>query len=101
MAAYIISRLEVVDNEAYQEYRERLPGMTEAFGGRIVCRGEVVDVLGGEKPSGRHRIVVLEFSDVEQARQWHTAPENSPEYGELRALRNRAANAILTVIDGD
>lgn len=101
MAAYVIAHLEVVDSEAYAEYRSRLPGMLEAFGGKLLCRGDIVDVIGGEAPSGHHRIIVMEFSGVEQAQGWHSAPQNSPEYAELRELRNRATNTVLTIVNGD
>ena len=101
MAAYVIAHLEVIDSEAYAEYRERLPGMLEAFGGKRLGRGDIVEVIGGETPSGRHRIILMEFQSLEEARGWHTAPQNSPDYAELRALRNRATNAVLTIISGD
>ena len=101
MAAFVVAHLEVVDSEAYAEYRQRLPGMVEAFGGKLLGRGDIVEVIGGETPSGRHRMIVMEFPDVEQARGWHSAPQSSPEYSELRELRNRATNAVLTIVSGD
>ncbi len=75
--------------------------MIEAFGGKLLGRGDIAEVPGAETPAGRHRIILMEFPTVEQARGWHTAPENSPEYAELRAMRNRSANAILTLVSGD
>ena len=101
MAAYVIAHLEVVDSEAYAEYRQRLPGMLEAFGGKLLGRGDIAEVIGSETPSGHHRIILMEFPSVEEARGWHTAPQNSPDYGELRELRNRATNAVLTIVNGD
>ena len=101
MAAFVIAQLEVIDSQAYAEYRQRLPGMLEAFGGKLLGRGDVVEVIGGETPSGHHRMIVMEFPTEEQARGWHTAPQNSPDYRELRELRNRATNTVLTVVRGD
>ena len=101
MAAFVIARLEILDSEAYAEYRQRLPGMLEAFGGKLLGRGDIVEVIGGETPSGHHRIIAMEFPTVEDARGWHTAPQNSPDYAELRELRNRATNAVLTIVSGD
>ena len=101
MAAYVIAHLEVTDSEAYAEYRKRVPGMIEAFGGKLLGRGDIAEVIGAETPAGRHRIILMEFPTVEQARGWHTAPESSPEYAELRAMRNRSANAILTIVSED
>lgn len=101
MAAFVIAHLEVLDSTVYEEYRQRLPGMLESFGGKLLGRGDIVEVIGGETPSGRHRIIVMEFPNVEQARGWHTAPAESSQYAELRELRNRSTNAILTVVRGD
>lgn len=101
MAAYAFVHIEVVDSEAHAEYRRRVGPMLEAYGGRIIARGDVVEVIGGEMPSGRHRMLVLEFPTVEQARGWHTLPESSPEYADLRAVRNRSGNAVLTIVDGN
>ena len=101
MAAFLIAHLEVVDSEAYAEYRQRFPGMLEAFGGKLLGRGDIAEVIGSETPSGHHRIILMEFAGVEEARGWHTAPQNSPDYGELRELRNRATNTVLTIENGD
>lgn len=101
MAAYVISQIEVLDAETYAEFRRRFPGMVEAFGGKLLGRGDVVDVIGAEALSGHHRIIIMEFPTVEQARGWDKAPENSPEYAELRALRNKAGNVVLTIVSGD
>lgn len=101
MAAYVFVDIEVVDSEAQAEYRQRVGPMVEAYGGRVLGRGDVVEVVGGEMPSGRHRMILLEFPTVEQARGWHTLPERSPEYAELRELRNRVGNTVLTIVDGN
>ena len=101
MAAYVVVQMEIIDSEAYAEYRQRVPGMIEAFGGKLLGRGGIAEVIGAETPAGRRRIILMEFPTVEQARGWHTAPESSPEYAELRAMRNRSANAILTLVSGD
>ena len=101
MPAYISVNVEVVNSEALAEYRQRLGPMLEAYGGRIMGRGEVVEVIGGEMPSGRHRMILMEFPTIELARGWHTSPESSAEYAELRELRDRVGNAVLTIVDGD
>ena len=101
MAAYVISNLDIRDKEAYAEFRQRFPGMVEAFGGKLLGRGDVVEIIGEEMPSGYHRVIIMEFPTVEQARAWDTAPQNSPEYAELRALRNKSGNAVLTIVSGD
>ena len=101
MAAFVIAHLEVIDSEAYSEYRQRLPGMLEAFGGKLLGRGDIAEVIGSETPSGHHRIILMEFATMDDARGWHTAPQSSPDYADLRELRNRATNAVLTIVNGD
>ena len=101
MAAYIVAHLEILDNEAYADYRQRVQGMIEAFGGKMLGRGDVVDVIGGEMPPGHHRIIIMEFPTLEQAREYQTLPPNHPEYAEIRALRDRTSNPVLFVVSGD
>ena len=101
MAAFVVAHLEVVDCEDHSEYRLRLPGMLETFGGKMLGRGDIVEVIGGETPSGHHRMIVMEFGSEEDAKGWHTAPQNSPDYAELRELRNKATNTVLTIVSGD
>ena len=91
----------MTDSEAYAEFRPRVQGMVEAAGGKMLVGGDIVEVIGGETPSGRHQIIVLEFPTVEQARGWDTLPQTSPPHAELRAMRDRAANVVLTVVSGD
>ena len=101
MAAYVIAHSEVLDSGAYAEYRQRLPGMLEAFGGMLLGQRDIAEVIGGETPSGHHRTILMEFPTVEEARGWHTAPQNSPDYSEPRELRNRAPIAVLTIMSGN
>ena len=101
MSAYIVAHLDILDSEAYAEYRDRVRGMIEAYGGTLVGRGDVVEVIGGEKPSGRHRIIIMEFPTVEQAQAYHTLPPSHPEYSEIRALRDRTSNTVFYIVDGE
>jgi uncharacterized protein (DUF1330 family) len=42
------------------------------------------------------RLVILEFSSVEQAKNWL----NSPEYAPARALRHQYARTNMVVVEG-
>lgn len=101
MAGYIFVNTQVLDAEALGEYRQRIGAMVGAFDGRILSRGEVVEVIGADKPSGRNRMIVLEFPNVEKALEYNNFRENSPENAEVRALRMRAGNVVFTIVDGD
>ena len=101
MAAYIFVNAQVLDAEGLREYRGRIGEMVGAFDGKLLTRGEVVEVIGAEKPPGRSRMIVLEFPNVEKALEYNDFRENSPENEEVRALRRRAGNVVFTIVDGD
>ena len=94
MAGYAIIDTEITDKEAYSEFIERVPAVVKSYGGRFVVRGGAVEVVQGDwNPS---RLVIIEFDSAEQALNW----ENSPEFAELRELRNGASNSNVIVIEG-
>lgn len=101
MAAYVILTVDVVDEGALAQYRDRAPQMAEAYGGKLLGRGDVVEVAGGEMPANRRRMIVFEFESLDQARIWHTLPQPSAEHAEIRELRNRAGKTTTTFIDGN
>lgn len=94
MAAYLIADVEVTDARAYQDYRERVPAVIAAYGGRYLVRGGTVERLEGN--TSLHRVVVLEFADMPTLKAFYV----SPEYQELIAIRQRAARANLFAVEG-
>ncbi len=94
MTAYIIVRIEVNDPEQFQKYRDAVSPNIKAFGGDYAVRGGEVEVLEGSD-DGR-RLVVLEFPSKDQAKTWW----NSPEYAEVKALRNGAATLDAILVEG-
>ncbi len=94
MPAYLIGDVEVIDSVAYEEYRQKVPAVIAAYGGRYLARGGVVELLEGNwSPK---RCIVLEFPSLDQFKTWW----NSPEYQPLKALRERAARSNLVVTEG-
>ena len=94
MAAYVIAEVNVTDPSLYEDYKKLVPATVEKYGGRFAVRGGAVDSReGGWKPS---RLVVLEFPSMAQARKWY----DSPEYAPALALRLKAANAKLILVEG-
>lgn len=94
MPAYVILDVKVTDRELYEEYKSLSgPAMTP-YGGRFLIRGGSSEVLEGDwRP---HRMVVLEFPDIEKARAWW----NSPEYAEPKKLRQGASRGNMILVDG-
>jgi uncharacterized protein (DUF1330 family) len=94
MAAYVIAEVNVHDAKLYEDYKKLVPATVEKFGGRFAVRGGKVDSReGGWNPA---RLVVLEFPSMEQARKWY----ESPDYAPALAMRLKAANARLILVEG-
>lgn len=94
MAAYIVANVEVSDRVAYEEYRQQVPAVIAAHGGRFLARGGAAEVLEGETLA--HRMVILEFPSMAQAQAFY----HSPEYQRLVAIRQRASRASLLAVEG-
>ena len=94
MAAYVIVEVNVTDPKLYDEYRKLVPPTVQKYGGHFVVRGGTVESKEGNwHPS---RMVVLEFPSMDQARKWY----HSPEYAPALAIRHKAANAKLILVEG-
>ncbi|MSQ88447.1 MAG: DUF1330 domain-containing protein [Betaproteobacteria bacterium] len=94
MAAYLIAEVEITDPKAYEEYRQIAPATIAQYGGRYVVRGGAVEAKeGGWAPS---RMVVVEFASLDQARKWY----HSPEYAPALAIRTRAGNSKVILVEG-
>ena len=94
MAAYIIADIDVFDPEGYAEYRAKVPAMIAAHGGRYLTRGGAVEPLEG--PWAPKRCVILEFPDMQRARDFF----HSTDYAPLKAIRERTARGSLVIVEG-
>ena len=94
MPAYLIVQLKVTDPDKFARYREAVPGVVEAFGGRYLVRGPAVDVLEGTH-DGR-RVVLFEFPSTEAIKRFW----NSPEYAKVKPLRQDAAEVDAWAVPG-
>jgi uncharacterized protein (DUF1330 family) len=94
MSAYVIVETDIHDPEQYEQYKAASPGAVAAGGGRFVVRGGELAVLEGDwSPS---RLVVLEFEDLEAAKQWYA----SDQYQEVKKLRDGAARLNMVAVQG-
>jgi uncharacterized protein (DUF1330 family) len=94
MAAYLIADVEVIDQTAYEQYRQKAPATIAAYGGRYVARGGTTEVLEGSWSP--RRCVIVEFPSMEQLKAWWASPEYTP----LRAIRELAARSNLVATQG-
>ncbi|RTZ45543.1 DUF1330 domain-containing protein [Candidimonas sp. SYP-B2681] len=89
MSAYAIGHLEHVNmGTDIVQYLQQIDATLAPFGGRFLIHGDPIDVLEGNLEGD---IIVIEFPDIGDARQWYT----SPAYRAILPLRT--ANSIGTV----
>ena len=101
MATYVFVDADVIDEAAQAEYRNRAAGVVQAYGGRVMARGDVVEILDGT-PAVRRRLIALEFPTVEQASAWSRLEDGTQEHQEVRELRNRAFKMnSINIVEGD
>jgi uncharacterized protein (DUF1330 family) len=94
MAVYMILEIEVLDEETYAQYKERVPATLPKYGGRYLVRGgEVTPLSGNWHPE---RIVIVEFPSAEHFQSWLT----SPEYSELAQIRLRSTKSKAVMVEG-
>jgi uncharacterized protein (DUF1330 family) len=94
MSAYVIVEMTVTDSLRIEDYRKLAGASVAQYGGRFVVRGgRSVTFDGDWRPQ---RLVVLEFSDLEQAKRWHA----SPEYRAACQIRDRAASTRMVAVEG-
>ncbi len=94
MAAYVVLDVEVTDPQAYEAYKKRSGEVLAQYGGRFLARGGPHEVLEGTWEP--HRIVILEFDSVDQAKAWWSAPE----YAEPKAIRQSASRGNMVLVTG-
>lgn len=88
MTAYaLFDNIEVTDPAKLAEYTSRVRTVVENHGGRYLAVGGQVDVAEGE-PTLTYP-VLIEFPDLAAAHGWY----DSPEYQELKALRQSGSKA--------
>jgi uncharacterized protein (DUF1330 family) len=92
--AYIIVETDIHDPEQYEHYKQASPAAVAAGGGRFIVRGGELAVLEGDwQPK---RLVLLEFPDLDAAKQFY----ESPEYQAAKRLREGAAALRMVAVEG-
>jgi uncharacterized protein (DUF1330 family) len=89
MPAYLISQVEVLDAEAWENYRERAAPAIAQFGGRYLVRGALAQVVEADWPADeppQQTVIVVEFPSMQAMTSWYA----SPEYAEAFAFRAAA-----------
>ncbi len=96
MPAYMFVRVKVSDPKRFAEYGKAVEQLVPKFGGRYLARGKVAAVLEGDFDETQGTLIA-EYPSVEKIKElW-----DSPEYAEIRKLREGAGEAHVIVIDGE
>jgi uncharacterized protein (DUF1330 family) len=95
VSAYVISEVEILDDEAFARYRDLAAASITRHGGRYLVRGAAPVVPEGERPDPQ-RVVVVEFPDMATARAWYA----SDDYAEALTVRRSALRRRLLFVDG-
>lgn len=96
LAAYVVvDRLAVTDPDKFSAYPKLAPPTVRTHGGRYVMpHGTQIEALEGNwKPN---RIVLIEFDNAEQAKQWW----DSAEYAEARGIHHEATISNIILVHG-
>lgn len=95
MSAYVIVDTKISDPEAYETYKAQAKPIAEKFGGVYRTRGGDMDVLEVDLWTPT-RIVVVEFPDMQAARDF----ANSDEYAPVKTIRHANAKCTFIIVDG-
>jgi uncharacterized protein (DUF1330 family) len=92
--AYVISEVEILDEELANEYRPLAAASIAEYGGRYLVRGATSEIVEG--PPAGHQVVLVEFPSLERARAWY----GSASYAKALRIRDRALKRRLTFVEG-
>ncbi len=94
MPAYLISELEVLDEEQMQEYRKLAAASIAEHEGKYLARGAEPVVVEGA--AVKTKIVIVEFPSMQRAKEWYT----SASYARALKVRHKALERRLIFVDG-
>ena len=94
MSAYFVVNIEVTDAKGFEDYRQQVVEVLEAYDGKYLVRGGKFEVLEGQW--NPNLMVVVEFPSMERALEFY----HSERYAPLLKLRLDSTNSDLVLVDG-
>lgn len=96
MPAYMIVTAQIADRDAFiQGYGMAAARLVEQFGGRYVLRAPGAELLEGGFGEGAS-MVISQWPDKQAAKTFW----NSPEYAEVKKLRDGLADCQVLLVEG-
>jgi uncharacterized protein (DUF1330 family) len=99
VSAYLISQVEVLDADAWENYRTRAARAIAYFGGRYLVRGARAEVIEADWPVEEpppQTVIVAEFPSMKALKSWYA----SPQYAEPFAFRAAAIKRRMIFVAG-
>lgn len=93
MSTFYLLQIRVLDESTLKEYIDAAPKTVALFGGELVFRGRISDILSGQPE--HTTAVVLKFPDQATAEDWY----ESEDYQSLLEIRDSAAEVVVTRYD--
>jgi uncharacterized protein (DUF1330 family) len=90
---FVITTAKIKDPAKFAEYTERVRGMNAKFGGELIVRGYVDEVLEGESEAGE-LVGVARFEDIADVHAMISSPENQA----AKRLREGVADVTMRVV---
>ncbi|WP_417454873.1 DUF1330 domain-containing protein [Kiloniella sp.] len=95
MAAYLVVDTKISNPEEYEAYKLQAKPIIEKFGGIYRARGGDMDTMESDLWAPT-RIVIVEFTDMQTARNF----VNSEEYAPVKKIRRANAECTFLLVDG-
>lgn len=100
MKSYLVSQVEVMDQGAWDRYRELAAPAIAKYGGTYLVRGASPEVIEGDDwappNANKQQIIIAEFPSDLAIHAWYS----SPEYAEAFVYRQQAVRRRLLFVDG-
>lgn len=97
MPGYVGLLIDIQDNKKFSEYAVATAPTMAKYGGRVVLRGPVLDIVEGQLDANEDtRLVMLEFDSLAGARRWY----ESEEYEPLIEMRVAISTSTVFFVDG-
>jgi uncharacterized protein (DUF1330 family) len=99
VSAYLISEVEVLDAEAWENYRVRAARAIARFGGRYLVRAASAEVIEADWPVEEppaQTVIVAEFPSMNDLKRWY----ESPQYAAAFAFRAAAVKRRMIFVAG-
>ena len=90
----IFDNVQINNSTKLEEYKNNVFSVVEKFEGKYVIAGGQMEVIEGNW--NPHFIVMIKFSSYSQAKKWY----NSPEYRDLKKLRQSSGEFDAIIVEG-